>query len=160
MLFNQYAKELFSYLNLRLPLTSFRKTGNNYIGVFKNRVLAEDKPYNYVWQAIYNKVEKLKDYSTPDYKAHERMLSSLKQSGYQVVDCYNDNPSVYCEYGLNPSDKKFLLKTEIASESIMANSKGDEKIFTMYLTIKGEINTKRQISVRYNLDVTFMSTDF
>lgn len=88
------------------------------------------------------------------------MLSSLKQSGYRVVDCYNDNPSVYCEYGLNPSDKKFLLKTEIASESIMANSKGDEKIFTMYLTIKGEINTKRQISIYYNLDVTFMSTDY
>lgn len=35
MLFNQYAKELFTYLNLNLPLTSFRKSGDNYIGIFK-----------------------------------------------------------------------------------------------------------------------------
>lgn len=160
MLFNQYAKELFSYLNLRLPLTSFRKSGYNYIGVFKNHRLAEDAPYNYMWEAIYNQAEKLKDYSTPDYKAHVRMINSLKQSGYRVVDYYNDKPSVYCEYGLNPSDKKFLLRTEIASESIMTNSKGDEKVFTMYLTIKGTINTKRQISIHYILDVTFMSTDY
>lgn len=159
MLFNQYAKELFTYLNLNLPLTSFRKSGDNYIGIFKNHVLAEDKSYNYLWQVIYNKVEKLKDYSTREFKAHEHMITSLKQSGYRVID-FNNNPSIYCDYGLNPSDKKFLLRTEIASESIMANSKDDEKVFTMYLTIKGTINTRRQINIRYSLDVTFIPMDY
>ena len=42
----------------------------------------------------------------------------------------------------------------------MANSKDDEKVFTMYLTIKGTINSRRQINIRYSLDVTFIPMDY
>ena len=151
MLFSKFAKDLFSSLNLGMPV-QISKRGDSYIGFSKGWQLKPDMENNFLYSRVIDRARELVEMDGEYYDVLlNRYFSQLKYGRYKFYDIYTDDHPITIISGDDENDKNLKIIKNIISQGFAEGPDGEEYVITCDLIITGKMSANRKIVMRYEL---------